>query len=88
MTKVAVVQADSYDPQIVEPFLNELIRRKEMKKIRILLDYRCCPIWVFDEKGELMRNDLPDELRNDGLSTHNRTIFIRSVAEIEQGLGN
>lgn len=36
-----------------------------MRKIRILLDYRCYPIWVFNEKGELMCNDLPDELRND-----------------------
>jgi len=34
-----------------------------MKKLRILLDYRCYPIWVYNENGEIVLNNLPDELK-------------------------
>jgi len=36
-----------------------------MRKIRILLEYRCYPVWIYNEKGEIVLNDLPDELRNE-----------------------
>ncbi|MBU3133907.1 hypothetical protein KPL40_15870 [Clostridium gasigenes] len=36
-----------------------------MKKIKILLDYQCYPLWAYDEQGELICNDLIDELKNE-----------------------
>ncbi|HZG14450.1 MAG TPA: hypothetical protein VE710_05440 [Candidatus Bathyarchaeia archaeon] len=36
-----------------------------MRKIKIFLEYRCYPMWVYDEKDELLDNDLIDELKND-----------------------
>ncbi|MPM93350.1 Chloramphenicol acetyltransferase [bioreactor metagenome] len=47
-------------------------------------EFRTC----FDESGHLGYWDSMSPSYTIGLSTHNRTIFIRSVAEIEQGLGN
>lgn len=29
----------------------------------MLLEYRCYPLWVYNEKGEIVLNDLPDELK-------------------------
>lgn len=36
-----------------------------MKKIRLLLEYGCYPVWVYDEEGEMINNDLPDEFLSD-----------------------
>ena len=36
-----------------------------MNTLRYSLEYRCYPIWNYDESGELVDNDLPDELRDD-----------------------
>ncbi|WP_430510871.1 hypothetical protein [Gottfriedia solisilvae] len=36
-----------------------------MKKIRLLLEYKCYPLWIYDENGELLDNDLVDELRSE-----------------------
>lgn len=36
-----------------------------MKKIKILLDYKCYPMWLYNEQGELTSNDLIDELKNE-----------------------
>ncbi|TRW22702.1 hypothetical protein FL857_11025 [Criibacterium bergeronii] len=36
-----------------------------MGKIKIYLDYHCYPVWVYNEKGELIDNNLPEELIND-----------------------
>jgi hypothetical protein len=36
-----------------------------MNKIRIYFDYRCFPVWIYNDKGELIDNDLPKEVRND-----------------------
>ncbi|WP_099192867.1 hypothetical protein [Tepidibacter mesophilus] len=36
-----------------------------MKKIKIYLDYHCFPVWVYNDNGELIRNDLPKELSED-----------------------
>lgn len=36
-----------------------------MNTLKYSLEYHCYPIWNYDETGELIDNDLPDELRND-----------------------
>lgn len=36
-----------------------------MLTIKIYLDYHCYPVWVYNEKGELIDNNLPEELIND-----------------------
>ena len=36
-----------------------------MKKIKLLLEYKCFPMWVYNETGELITNDLPEELVDD-----------------------
>ena len=36
-----------------------------MNTLKYSLEYRCYPIWNYDASGELVDNDLPDELRND-----------------------
>lgn len=36
-----------------------------MNTLKYSLEYRCYPIWNYDESGELIDNDLPDELRDD-----------------------
>lgn len=35
-----------------------------MQKIKIYLDYRCFPVWIYNN-GELICNDLPKELSED-----------------------
>lgn len=35
-----------------------------MNEIRLYLDYKCFPIWIYDETGTLIENDLPNELKN------------------------
>ncbi len=35
-----------------------------MLKIKIYLDYRCFPVWIYNN-GELISNDLPKELSED-----------------------
>lgn len=36
-----------------------------MHKIKIYLDYRCFPVWIYDDNEELVNNDLPSELLED-----------------------
>lgn len=36
-----------------------------MNTLKYFLEYRCYPIWNYDESGELIDNDLPHELRAD-----------------------
>ena len=36
-----------------------------MNTLKYSLEYHCYPIWNYDESGELVDNDLPDELRDD-----------------------
>ncbi|MGI6086264.1 MAG: hypothetical protein ACOYIF_12695 [Acetivibrionales bacterium] len=36
-----------------------------MKKVKIYLDYRCFPVWIYDDNDELINNDLPKELSGD-----------------------
>ncbi len=34
-------------------------------KLRLLLGYRCWPVWLYDENGDLVDTLLPEELRSD-----------------------
>lgn len=36
-----------------------------LKKIRLLLEYGCYPVWLYDENGDVIDTLLPEELRND-----------------------
>ncbi|MBC1251078.1 hypothetical protein HB765_00475 [Listeria welshimeri] len=36
-----------------------------MSEVRLFLDYKCYPVWVYDEAGFLEENDLPGELKKD-----------------------
>lgn len=36
-----------------------------MHTIKIYLEYNCFPVWIYDKNGDLVENDLPDELKND-----------------------
>ena len=36
-----------------------------MNTLKYNLEYHCYPIWNYDATGELIDNDLPDDLRND-----------------------
>ncbi|HLR34523.1 MAG TPA: hypothetical protein VK071_04240 [Tissierellales bacterium] len=35
-----------------------------MSKIKLRLEYKCFPMWVYDENDSLINNDLVDELKN------------------------
>ena len=36
-----------------------------MKTIRIQLEYKCYPVWIYDEEGLVEDTTLPPELAND-----------------------
>ncbi|KAA9002077.1 hypothetical protein F4V43_13525 [Paenibacillus spiritus] len=36
-----------------------------MKKIKLYLEYQCYPMWIYDEVGELVDNNIAIELEND-----------------------
>ena len=36
-----------------------------IKKLRLLLEYGCYPVWLYDEDGFIVNTLLPEELRND-----------------------
>ena len=36
-----------------------------INKIRVMLEYRCYPVWLYDEDGDVIDTLLPEELRND-----------------------
>ena len=35
-----------------------------MKKIKLFLSYNCYPMWIYEENGELLKNDIADELND------------------------
>lgn len=35
------------------------------KEIRLMFDYQCYPIWIYDEKGEFIDNNLIEQIEND-----------------------
>ena len=34
-------------------------------KLRLMLDYHCYPVWLYDENGNVVDTLLPEELRSD-----------------------
>lgn len=36
-----------------------------MKKIKIILEYKCYPMWIYNEDNEFIDNDLVGELKDD-----------------------
>lgn len=36
-----------------------------MNKIKVSIEYGCYPIWIYDENGDIIDNNLPDEALND-----------------------
>lgn len=36
-----------------------------MKKLKFMLDYQCYPLWIYDEDGKFIDNDLTDEIESD-----------------------
>ena len=35
------------------------------KEIRLMFDYECYPIWIYDEEGNFIDNGLIDEIEED-----------------------
>ena len=35
------------------------------KEIRLMFDYQCYPIWIYDENGEFIDNGLVDQIERD-----------------------
>lgn len=35
------------------------------KEIRLMFDYQCYPIWIYDEKGEFIDNNLVEQIENE-----------------------
>lgn len=38
-----------------------------MKKIKLYLEYQCYPMWIYDENGNLVDNNIASELMNEPL---------------------
>lgn len=36
-----------------------------MKTLKIMLDYKCYPVWIYDEDGDIEDSYLPDDLLGD-----------------------
>ena len=36
-----------------------------MKEIKIMLDYQCYPLWLYDENGQFIDNEIPSEIKAD-----------------------
>lgn len=36
-----------------------------MKKLKLKLEYKCFPVWIYNDNNDLMINDLPDVLIDD-----------------------
>jgi hypothetical protein len=41
------------------------VKRIYMKKIRLLLEYKSYPMWIYDENDELIDNDIIEELKSE-----------------------
>ncbi|NLO45423.1 MAG: hypothetical protein GX107_02845 [Clostridiales bacterium] len=40
-----------------------------MKKIKLMLEYCCFPIWIYDENRNLIDNDIPNEMNDEKTSS-------------------
>ena len=38
-----------------------------MKKIRLSLEYKCFPIWLLNENGDIIDNNSPEELKSNDI---------------------
>ncbi|MBQ4544615.1 MAG: hypothetical protein II996_03490 [Oscillospiraceae bacterium] len=60
-----------------------------IKKIRVMLDYGCYPVWLYDEADDLVDTLLPEELRSnaeldakfDDLQARYEALFINNSKE-------
>lgn len=60
-----------------------------IKKIRVVLDYGCYPVWLYDEDGDLIDTLLPEEIRSnvkldskfDDLQSRYEALFINNSKE-------
>ena len=60
-----------------------------IKKIRIMLDYGCYPVWLYDENNDLIDTLLPEEIRSnteldakfDDLQARYESLFINTSKE-------
>src|SRR5699024_8926200 len=50
----------------------------KMKKIKVFLEYQCFPMWVYNENGLLVENDLDEELKDDS-EIDNMFVEIQSI---------
>jgi len=39
--------------------------RRKYEKIKLYLEYQCYPMWIYDENGELVDNNIASELMNE-----------------------
>lgn len=61
------------------------------KTIKVIWDYPCFPIWIYDENNELIDNVLPDELIGnaefkslcDNLQSQYNSLFVNNEAEFK-----
>jgi hypothetical protein len=63
----------------------------KMKNIRMMMDYQCYPIWIYDERGDLICNDLPAELKNENeigdILDHIQTVYDSLFVDDESQFG-
>lgn len=52
-----------------------------MKTIKIDLEYQCYPMWIYNDKGELVDNTIANELEND-------TLIIKALDDIQKAYDN
>ncbi len=60
-----------------------------IKKIRIMLDYGCYPVWLYDEDNDLIDTLLPEEVRSnteldskfDDLQARYEALFVNNSKE-------
>lgn len=60
-----------------------------IKKIRVMLDYGCYPVWLYDEDDDLIDTLLPEEIRSnteldskfDDLQARYESLFINNSKE-------
>lgn len=52
-----------------------------MKRIKLYLEYQCYPMWIYDEDGELVDNNIASELMNEPL-------IVKALDEIQETYDN
>lgn len=60
-----------------------------IKKIRVMLDYGCYPVWLYDEEDDLIDTLLPEEIRSnskldskfDDLQARYEALFVNNSKE-------